>query len=200
MSQSSSIRELPKDNLRNNEEARIVQSIINDNVEELNPSMGRQQQQEDYDPRYYDQEYGQQGGQQQQMMMPEYDPNPQQFMQQPQMPRQMPQQQQMMMPPMSQQQIYNMQQQQVQAQQAAQQAVQAIGVPKELVENKSLLNWLWFEAKEPLIVAAIYFVISMNFVKMLFANYIPYMSNSFINLLFRAIVTGILVYVSRKLV
>jgi hypothetical protein len=198
MSQSSSIRELPKDNLRNNEEARIVQSIINDNVEELG-SRQPQQQGGDYDPGYYQQQE-EFGGQQR---MPEYDPNPpQQQFSQPQQQMQIPQQQQMQMqqPQMSQQQMYNMQQQQGQAQQAVQQAAQAMGVPKELSENKSLLTWLWSEAKDPLIVAAIYFIISMNFVKMLFANYIPYMSNSFINLFFRALVTGVLVYVSRKLV
>ncbi len=47
MSQSTSIRDLPKDNLRNADEARIVQSIINDNVEEMNnPGLMDQQPQQ----------------------------------------------------------------------------------------------------------------------------------------------------------
>ena len=196
MSQSTPIRDLPKDNLRNPEEARIVQSIINENVEEYNRPPQYNDNVDDLVNDY--------PGQGRQMPPPQYE----QFPDQNYPPQQFPSQQhiqhpQLMQPHPPQQQIPQTQfprtqQQTAQAQAAALAAAREIGVPGSVLENPSLLPWLYREAKEPAIVALVYFLTSMNFIKMMLATYVPYLSNSFLNLLFRAILTGVLVYVARK--
>lgn len=200
MSQSTPIRDLPKDNLRNPDEARIVQSIINDNVEEYNQQYSQQQM----PPQYMndmDSAVDVMPDFQQPRMPPGMMGGAHPMMNQP-MPQHISQipyeQQQQMEAQQRYQQQMHMQQQQAKA--AAMSAATDVGVPKELLNNSSMMSWLMKEAKLPLIVSAVYFFTSMNFIKMLFANYIPYMSISFLNLLFRAILTGILVYVVKKFV
>lgn len=199
--QSTLIRDLPKDNLRNPDEARIVQSIINDNVEEMNnpAHMPPQQMQMQNMQHMFMQDQGSAMD-----MMPDFQnakmppgamggampmmehPMPQQV---PQIPLE--QQQQMMM-----QQAMMMQQQQQQQQQAAQMAAQL----KESygMDNEAWSTWLWREMKEPLLVAVIFFILSMYVVKILFANYVPYMGNGWINLAVRALLAGSSLYVAKK--
>jgi hypothetical protein len=197
MSQSSSIHDLPKDNLRNPEEARIVQSMLNENVEEMN-SQGFIPQQQDYiqdQSRAVDvmPDY------QQPRMPPGAMGGAQPMMQQP-MPQQVPQVPMEQFQQQQQQQMFHQQQQQQQMQQAMKSAAQEVGVPNQVLENESLFNWLLFESKEPLIVAGLYFVLSMAFIRQILAGYVPYLSNSFLNLLFRALLMGVLVYVLKKFI
>lgn len=198
MSQSTSIHDLPKDNLRNPEEARIVQSMLHDNVEEMqnpalmgpppgaymqDPNSGVDMMPDFQQPRMPP---GAMGGAQPMMQQP-----------MPQMVPQIPMEQQMQF----EQQQYQQQQKQQQAAIAAMSAAaQEVGIPQKFVEDQAWSTWLWNESKEPIIVIAIYFVISMAFVKHILAAYVPYLSNSFLNLLFRAVLMGILVYVAKKFV
>ena len=198
--QSTLIRNLPKDNIRNPDEARIVQSIINDNVEEMNnPALMPPHHQGMQNMFMQDHESGMD-------MMPDFQNakmppgamgGAMPMMEQP-MPQQVPQM------PMEQQQAmmhHQMMMQQQQAQQQAAAAQMAAQMQESLSsENEAWSTWLWRETKEPLVVSLIFFILSMHFVKILFANYVPYMSNAWINLLIRSVIAAVTVYAAKKFV
>lgn len=195
--QSTLIRNLPKDNIRNPDEARIVQSIINDNVEEMNnPALMAPQQMQGMFMQDPNSAMDMMPDFQQPKMGPGAMGGAVPMMQAP-MPQQVPQL------PMEQQQA--MMQQQMMMQQAQQQAAaaqMAANMQEQFAstENEGFTTWMWNETKEPLFVSAVFFVLSMYFVKILFANYIPYMGNGWINLLVRSILAGLTVYFGKKFI
>lgn len=206
MNQSTSLRDLPKDPMQNPEEARLVQSIINENNPEMGyggyqqmqggmqPGQGMQDGQ-NFIPNFDDQADmipqlqnpsmppGVMGGAQPIQMQMGHSQMPQQV----EPPMMMPPQQQMGYPQQQQQQMYN-----------PQMMCGPNGCDLPFEDDRGWTEWLWDESKDTLIITIVAFILSFRIIQNLIVNNVPYMSSGMLYMIFRSLLIGIFFYIIKK--
>lgn len=194
MSQSTPIYNIQRDNTQQHDQSREIQNLIDNNVDEM---YGNQMGGGEYNEPSIDQAY-----QMQQADMESYQmQNPAYRQEQPQMAPMQPQ-------PQMQQPI----------QQYQQVAPSNLYVPDNLrgdpiyqpkmnfnnfrqdspQKNEGWTDYLLKEFKDSIIVAILFVILNVSIVQNLLKMYIPYLDNAYLELMVRAIISGVLFYFVRR--
>jgi hypothetical protein len=179
MSQSTPIFNIPRDNYQQNDQSRVTQHLIDDNVDEMHVSV---------DDAYR--------LQQQNMQLP------QQALQQfPSQPLPMPNDFSAQMQPQYQSQLQfqgvnsNLY---VPSQMRGQQDMYQMpqGGPQQ--QGDDWYSYVLREFKESIIIAVLFVILNISIVQKLLQMYIPYMDNVYLELIVRGIVCGVLFYFTKR--
>jgi hypothetical protein len=205
--QSTQLCDIPKDSVSNPDEARVLQDLINQNVDEMGGDGGQ------FEPGV-DQAYAQeQEYLRQQAQTQAYQMQPPQMHAPPQLNDQMPMGVRGNLPPL---------QPGLSPGQSAPSNFagplrgppppnfggSAGGYPQMaphpyggfgMPEDENWTDLIMNESKEPLIVAVVFTLLNFNIVQGLLEQYVPYMDNAYLQIFVKALVAGVLFYATKKL-
>ena len=202
MSQSTPIYNIQRDNMQQHDQSREIQNLIDNNVDEMygnqmgggeynEPSIDQAYQMQQADMESYQmQNPGYRQEQPSMAQLPQMQPQPQ-----PQIPMQMQQQYQDVAPSN----LYvpdNLRGDSVTQPKMNFNNFNTQGLPPH--KNEEWTEYLLREFKDSIIVAALFIILNVSIVQNLLKMYIPYLDNAYLELVVRALISGVLFYFVKR--